>query len=181
METENISAMQTFLKLLSKISYIPVVSKKEGRVRFVTLWGFSMGRDSGRRSRSYNVAGGSPYLPDGGHTIYRRAHGRHQAATSRNVDCLLFRSVVSKECGICDHRRERWRDPSVVGVVSPRRPRNDPRSKQSFLKILRAHIERSGCKTAKPNERVNIVYHWIIHHSLSLYSSLLNTQTISPC
>ena len=50
-----------------------------------------MGRVSGRRSRSYNVAGGSPYLPDEGHTMYRRAHGRRQAAISRNVDFgLLF-------------------------------------------------------------------------------------------
>ena len=50
-----------------------------------------------------------------------------------------FRPVVSKECGICDHRR----DPSVVAIVFPRRPRNDLRSKQCFLKILRAHVERS--------------------------------------
>ena len=50
-----------------------------------------MGRVSGRRSRSYNVAGGSPYLPDEGHTMYRRAHSCRQAATSRNVDFgLLF-------------------------------------------------------------------------------------------
>ena len=50
-----------------------------------------MGRVSGRRSRSYNVAGGSPYLPDEGHTMYRRVHSCHQAATSRNVDFgLLF-------------------------------------------------------------------------------------------
>ena len=73
---------------------IYVVSKKEGGVRFVTLRGFSMGRVSGRRSRSYNVAGGSPYLPDKGHTMYRRAHSCRQAATSRNVDfSLLFSST----------------------------------------------------------------------------------------
>ena len=35
-------------------------------------------------------------------------------------------------------------------------------------------------KAAKPNEHVDIVYHWIICHSLSLYSSLLNTQTVTP-
>ena len=65
--------------------------QKEGVVRFVTLRGFSVGRVSGRRSRSYNVAGGSPYPPDEGHTIYRRAHNCRQAATSRNVDFgLLF-------------------------------------------------------------------------------------------
>ena len=49
---------------------IYVVSKKEGGVRFVILRGFNMGRVSGRRSWSYNVAGGSPYLPDVGHTMY---------------------------------------------------------------------------------------------------------------
>ena len=32
---------------------------------------------------------------------------------------------ISKEGGIRDHRRERWRDPSVVEVVSSKRPRND--------------------------------------------------------
>ena len=71
-----------------------------------------MGRVFGRCSRSYNVAGGSPYLPDEGHTMYRRA-------SSSDFQKRRFRLVVSKECGICDHRRERWRDPSVVGL-SPR-------------------------------------------------------------
>ena len=43
------------------MAYIYISSiKKEGGVRFVTLWGFSMSRVSGRRSRSYNDAGGSP-------------------------------------------------------------------------------------------------------------------------
>ena len=65
--------------------------KKEEDVRSVTLRGFSMGRVSGRRTRSYNVAGGSPYLPDEGHAMYRRANSCRQAATSRNVDFgLLF-------------------------------------------------------------------------------------------
>ena len=49
-----------------------------------------MGRVSGRRSRSYDVAGGSPYLPDEGHTMYRRAHSCRQAAISRNVDFVLL-------------------------------------------------------------------------------------------
>ena len=50
-----------------------------------------MGRVSGCRLRSYNVAGGSPYLPDEQHTMYRRAHSCRQAATSKNVDFgLLF-------------------------------------------------------------------------------------------
>ena len=50
-----------------------------------------MGRVSGRCSRSYNAADGSPYLPDEGHTLYRRAHTCRQAATSRNIDFgLLF-------------------------------------------------------------------------------------------
>ena len=48
--------------------------RKGGSVRSVTLRGFSIGRVSGRRSRSYNVAGGSPCLPDEGHTMYQRAH-----------------------------------------------------------------------------------------------------------
>ena len=51
---------------------------------------------------------------------------------------------IHKEGGIRDYRRERWRDPTVVGVVSPRRLRNNLRSSQSFLKTLRAHVERSG-------------------------------------
>ena len=50
-----------------------------------------MCRVSGRRSRSYNVASGSPFLPDKEHTMYRRAHSCSQAATSINVDfALLF-------------------------------------------------------------------------------------------
>ena len=50
-----------------------------------------MGRVSGRCSRSYDVVGGSPCLPDEEHTMYRRAHSCRQAATSRNVDFgLLF-------------------------------------------------------------------------------------------
>ena len=53
-----------------------------------------MGRVSGRRSRSYNVAGGSPYLPDEGYIMYRRAHSCRQAATFRNVDFgSLFQST----------------------------------------------------------------------------------------
>ena len=53
-----------------------------------------MGRVSGRRSRSYNVAGGSPYLPDEGYIMYRRAHSCRLTATSRNVDfSLLFSST----------------------------------------------------------------------------------------
>ena len=131
----------------------------------------SMGRVYGRRSRSYSVTGGSPYPPDEGDIRFPE--------TSIAVCCFIH-----KEDGILDRRRERWRDPSVVGVVSPRRPRNDLRSGRSFLKILRAQVERSnGCtnKVAKPNEHVDIIYHWIICHALSLYSSLLDTQTISPC
>ena len=72
-----------------KIMY--VVSEKGGGVRVVTLQGFSMGRVSGRRSRSYNAAGESPHLHDERHTMYRRAQSCRQAATSRNVDfALLF-------------------------------------------------------------------------------------------
>ena len=53
-----------------------------------------MGRVSGRRSRPYNVAGGSPYLPDEGYTMYRRAHSCRQAVISRNVDFgPLFQST----------------------------------------------------------------------------------------
>ena len=82
-----------------------------------------MGRVSGRRSWLYNVAGGSPCMPDEGHIMYRRAH------PSSDFQKRRLRFVVSKECGIRDHRHERWRDPSVVGIVSPRRQRNDLRSK----------------------------------------------------
>ena len=95
--------------------------KKEGGVRVVMLRGFSMGRVSGRRLGPYNVAGGSPCLPDEGHTMYRRVH------SSSDFQKRRFRPLVSKECGIYDHRRKWWRDPSVVGVVSPRRSRNDLR------------------------------------------------------
>ena len=87
----------------------------------------SIGSISNGRWRSYSVACRSPYLPDGKYTMYRQAHSCHQAASSRNVDFgPLFHP--HKEGGIRDRRRERWRDPSVVGVVSPRRQRNDRRA-----------------------------------------------------
>ena len=120
------------------ITYYTCSIKREGGVRFVTLPGFSMGRVSSRRSRFYDVAGGSPYLPDEEHnTVYQREHSCRQAATSRNVEFgLLFRKNAAYVIiGEND-------DPRVVGVVSPRTPRNDLRSTQSFLKILRAHVER---------------------------------------
>ena len=65
--------------------YISVVSKKESC--------FSMSYVSGRHSRSYNVAGGSPYLPDEEHTMYRRAHSYRQSASSAQK--RRFWSVVS--------------------------------------------------------------------------------------
>ena len=66
----------------------------------------SIGRISNRHSLSYSVTGRSSYLPNGKHTMYRRAHSCHQAASSRNVDFgPLFHP--HKEGGIRDHRRER--------------------------------------------------------------------------
>ena len=73
-----------------------VVSEKEGGVRFVTLRGFSMGRVSGRRSRFYNVADGSPYLPDEWHTMYRRAH-----------NCLTPSRLPGTSISVCCFRRMR--------------------------------------------------------------------------
>ena len=88
----HINVLNTILSnILCIYIYICSIKKKEGGVRFVTLRGFSMGRVSGRRARFYNVAGGSPYLPDEVCTMYRRAHSCRQAATSGNVDFgLLF-------------------------------------------------------------------------------------------
>ena len=59
--------------------------------------------------------------------MYRRAHSCRQTATSRNVDFgPLFHPQRRRH--MCDHRREWWHDPSVMGVVSPRRPKNDLRA-----------------------------------------------------
>ena len=113
----------------------------------------SIGRISNRRSRSYSVARRSSYLPDGKHTMYRRAHSCHQAASSRNIDFgPLFHP--HKERGIRDHRRERWRDPSVEGVVSPRRQRND-RWRISLFWGFKQHTSRGLMnKVAKSNEYI---------------------------
>ena len=110
-----------------------------------------MGRVSGRRSRSYDLAGGSPYLPDEGHAMYRRARSCRQAATFRNFGPLFQKNAA--------YVIIRWRDPSVARVVSPRRPRNDLRSRQSFLKILKHTSRGRVYKAAKLNEHVDIVHH----------------------
>ena len=101
--------------------HIYVVSKKEGGVRFVTLRGFSIDRVSGRRSRSYNVAGGSPELPGEGYTMYRRARGCRQAAISRNVDFgLLFQKntayviIGAKKTRRLPEKTKKWSKVRVV-------------------------------------------------------------------
>ena len=88
-----------------------------------------MSRVSGRRSRSYNVASESPYLPDEGHKMYRRIVVAIQRLPETSISVRCF---IRKESGIRGHRRERWRDPSVVGIVCPRRPRNDLKSVSPF-------------------------------------------------
>ena len=77
-------------------------------------------------------------------TMYRRAHSCRQAATSGNVDFSLLLQknatyvIISANGGAI----RAW--VGGGGVVSPRRSSNDLRSKQSFLKILRVHVEKSG-------------------------------------
>ena len=136
------------LKKLPKIiaNIIFIQYRKEGDVRSVMLRSFSIGRVSGRRSRSYNVAGGSPCLPDEGHTVYRRAH------PSSDLQKCRFRLFVSNECGICGHRCERWHDPSVVRVVSPRRPRNDLRK---VVLVEDSKSTRREVRCIKPLSRTN--------------------------
>ena len=81
-----------------------------------------------------------------GHTMYRRAHPSSDSQKRR------LRPLVSNECGICDHRRERRRDPSVLGVVSPRSPRNDLR-KVVLVEDSRSTRREVGC--IKPLSRTN--------------------------
>ena len=89
--------------------------------------------------------------------MYRRAHPRSDFQKRR------FRPLVSKECGICDHRRERWRDPCVVGVEktrgSPRRPRNDLRS-VVLVEDSKSTRREDGC--IKPLTRTNTLTLFII-------------------
>ena len=130
---------------------------KERGIRFVTLRRFSVGRVSGSRSLSCNVAGGSSCPSYEGHTMYRRAH------PSSDFQKRRFRPLVSKECGICDHRRERWRDPCVVGVEktrgSPRRPRNDIR-RVVLVEDSKSTRREVGC--IKPLTRTNTLTLFII-------------------
>jgi hypothetical protein len=71
-----------------------------------------------RRSRSSSVADITSYLSDEKHTLYRRAHTCHKAASSGTVDFEPF--IFNKEVCLRDHRRERRRDPSIGAVVSPK-------------------------------------------------------------
>ena len=137
-------------------TYICNIIKERG-VRFVTLRRFSVGRVSGSRSLSCNVAGGSSCPSYEGHTMYRRAH------PSSDFQKRRFRPLVSKECGICDHRRERWRDPCVAGVEktrgSPRRPRNDIR-RVVLVEDSKSTRREVGC--IKPLTRTNTLTLFII-------------------
>jgi hypothetical protein len=75
-------------------------------------------RISNRRSRSSSVADTSSYLPDEKYTLYRRAHICHQVTSSGTVD--LGPLFSNEEVGLRDHRRVRWREPSIGGIVSPK-------------------------------------------------------------
>ena len=95
----------------------------------VTPRGLPQAVFSNRRSRPYNVAVRSSYLTAGSYTMYRRAHSCRQAASSRNVEfCYVFHARTD----IRDHRRERWRDLSIVGVVLKMRQRNHLKSVYSL-------------------------------------------------
>jgi hypothetical protein len=60
----------------------------------------------------------SSYLPDEKYTLYRRAHICHQITNSGTVD--LGPLFSNEEVDLRDHRRVRWRDPSIGGVLSPK-------------------------------------------------------------
>ena len=105
----------------------------EQAVTTVTPRGLPQAVFSNRRSRPYSVAGRSSYLTAGSYTMYRQAHSCRQAASSRNVEfCPLRFPHKNGHTDIRDHRRERWRDPSRVGVVFKMRQRNHRKTSSSF-------------------------------------------------
>ena len=112
-----------------------------------------MGRVSSRRSRSYNVSTSVfehlvytnyDFVPSSSRDFprflvsfvhwdlvwcYKRIVVAKQRVPETSISVRCF---IHKEGGIRDHTRERWRDPSVMRVVSPRRPKNDRRAVSPF-------------------------------------------------
>jgi hypothetical protein len=85
-----------------------------------------MDRVSDRLSRSSSVIYESSHLLDETYNVSTSAW----LPPGRGFQKRRFRSVLyfHKQVGIRDHRRERWRDPSAVGVVSPREQGIYPRA-----------------------------------------------------
>ena len=104
-----------------------------------------MGRVSGRRSRSYDLAGGSPYLPDEEHAMYRRARSCRQAATFRNFGPLFQKNAA--------YVIIRWRDSSVARVVS--REDQETRSKVEAVLFADTKSTRREVGCIKPLSSTN--------------------------
>ena len=133
----------------------------EQAVTTVTPRGLPQAVFSNRRSRPYSVAGRSSYLTAGSYTMYRQAHSCRQAASSRNVEfCPLRFPHKNGHTDIRDHRRERWRDPSRVGVVFKMRQRNHRKTSSSFWRVER-YTSKGLTSKFKPITSRDIVKHWV--------------------
>jgi hypothetical protein len=99
-----------------------------------------MDRVSNRLSRSSSVIYKSSHLPDGTYNVSTSAW----LPPGREFQKRQFRSVLyfHKEVGIRDHRREQWRNPSAVGVVSPRGQGIYPRAVSLSSKFI-LHISKA--------------------------------------
>ena len=71
--------------------------------------------------------------------MYRRAHSCRQAASSRNVEFVRY--VFHARTDIRDHRRERWRDLSIVGVVLKNETKKSSKVDQFLVTRRTLHIE----------------------------------------
>ena len=95
-------------------------------------------------------------------------------AKQRALETLNFvRYVFHTRTDIRDHRRERWRDPSIVGVVFKMRQRNHRKTNSSFWRIER-YASRGLTIKFKPITSNNIVKHWVnflyyVHHIIIKY------------
>ena len=102
----------------------------------------TIGRVPNRLAWYYSVADRSSFIP----SIYTQNSDKRIVVVKQRVleTSIRLRAVIlsTQKGGICDHRRERLRDPSVVGVVSQRRQRTKSKGSQWQMRIQTECIER---------------------------------------
>jgi hypothetical protein len=93
-----------------------------------------MDRVSNRLSRSSSVIYESSHLPDETYNVSTSAWLPPDREFQKRRFDPFFN--FTKKSAYVDHRRERWRDPSAVGVVSPRGQEIHPKAVDLFSEVI---------------------------------------------